>query len=99
MTTIEQWEKKIYRAHVSHIIPMNFHSINIMQTAVPPTAPRNVEIIEVTSTSVSLRWNPPAELGGRDDFFYSLTVIEGNKTRSTVVAGNVTTETINSTLN
>ena len=76
------------------------HTHSHTRTA-PPSAPRNVEILLTTSTSVSLRWDPPEDLGERDDFFYTLTAIEESTmaTKSTTtVEGNITTGVLQSTL-
>ena len=67
----------------------------------PPSAPKNVEILLPTNTSVSLRWNPPEDLGERDDFFYTLIAIEESTmaTKSTTtIEGNITTGVLQSTL-
>ena len=76
------------------------HTHSHTRTA-PPSAPRNVEILLTTNTSVSLRWNPPEDLGERDDFFYTLIAIEESTmaTKSTTtIEGNITTGVLQSTL-
>jgi hypothetical protein len=41
----------------------NFH-------AEPPSMPRNVEVVNRTATAITLSWDAPLDLGGRDDVSY-----------------------------
>ena len=55
----------------------------------PPSEPRNVVVLSTSSTSITVRWDPPKFLGGRDDTKYTLWYQEeGNSER--VRAGTVT---------
>jgi len=38
----------------------------------PPSAPLNLQVFQVTNTSVQLSWDPPVSNGGRDDLEYQL---------------------------
>ncbi|KAL3862131.1 hypothetical protein ACJMK2_008121, partial [Sinanodonta woodiana] len=38
----------------------------------PPSAPRDLIIIEVTDMKVTLQWNPPGDTGGRTDITYRI---------------------------
>lgn len=38
----------------------------------PPTQPSNLVLVHVTSTTLSLAWEPPINLGGRNDLSYSV---------------------------
>ena len=42
----------------------------------PPSPPRNVEVVELTDTSATLTWEPPSNLGGRDDVSYEVCWLE-----------------------
>ena len=33
----------------------------------PPSAPRNLQLLQVTNTTIRFSWNPPVSNGGRDD--------------------------------
>ena len=85
------------RTHAWHM-----HACTLPHThTAPPSAPRNVEALVITNTSISLRWNPPEDLGERDDFFYTLIAIEETAnftTNITTVKGNVTTGVLESKL-
>ena len=44
----------------------------ILFTAGPPSAPQNIAVSNVTSTSVIIMWEPPQDNGDRTDLFYSI---------------------------
>ena len=101
---VEGDRRKIFTAKISRsmVIQVYTHTHTHTHTlTAPPSAPRNVEILLTTNTSVSLRWDPPEDLGERDDFFYTLIAIEESTmaTKSTTtVEGNITTGVLQSTL-
>ncbi|XP_076451598.1 ephrin type-A receptor 4-like isoform X2 [Babylonia areolata] len=46
----------------------------------PPSKPRNLIVHSTTSSSVTLNWDPPADLGGRNDLEYRISCAEcGNQ--------------------
>ena len=45
-----------------------FHTIN----PEPPSAPHNLQVLQVSTTTVRLSWDPPVSNGGRDDLEYQL---------------------------
>ncbi len=67
----------------------------------PPGEPTDVSVVSRTPTSVTMKWEPPLDLGGRTDLFYRLWYqpengvrIIGLETNST--SGTVTGVTMNS---
>jgi hypothetical protein len=40
--------------------------------AEPPSMPGNVEVVNQTATAITLSWDAPLHLGGRDDVSYRL---------------------------
>lgn len=51
--------------YAMHVCPASVFSSE------PPTQPRSVEVVSVTATTVTLRWEPSDD-GGRDDLMYIL---------------------------
>ena len=100
---VEGDREKTFTAKISQSMVMQVYTHTHTQThtcTAPPSAPRNVEILLTTNTSVSLRWDPPEDLGERNDFFYTLIAIEESTmvTKSTTtIEGNITTGVLQST--
>ena len=55
----------------------------------PPSAPRNLTVLQVTSTSVQLTWDPPVSNGGRDDLEYQLSYQRAGVPNNVTVYGRV----------
>lgn len=59
-----------YRLTVSYILNNNTYSLpsqplrNATYEAAPDTPPVNVEVIDVTNSSISLKWQPPSKMNG-----------------------------------
>ena len=47
----------------------------------PPSAPRDMST-SVTSTSISVTWSAPADLGGRSDLYYQIEISDPDNLRS-----------------
>ena len=52
--------------------PMHSNEVILFLSTEPPSMPRNVQVIDQTSNSVTLSWEEPEDLGGRDDLSYVL---------------------------
>ncbi|KAJ0392624.1 hypothetical protein P43SY_007456 [Pythium insidiosum] len=61
-TTLYRFEIATWSLHGMSV----FSSVLLAMTSspTPPTAPRNLRVVNITSTSVALQWEPPADAGG-----------------------------------
>ena len=57
----------------------------------PPSEPRNVVVTSVTSTSITLTWDPPESLGGRNDTRYIIWWYQEEGTFDKMRSGTVNT--------
>ena len=57
----------------------------------PPSAPRNLQVFNVTNTTVQLSWDPPVSNGGRDDLEYQLSYQIATSSEPATIYGRVNT--------
>ena len=55
----------------------------------PPSIPRNLQVLQLTNTSVQLSWDPPVSNGGRDDLEYQLSYLRAGVPDNVTVYGRV----------
>ena len=55
----------------------------------PPSAPRNLLVLQVTNTTVRLSWDPPVSNGGRDDLEYQLSYQIATSSEPVTIYGSV----------
>ena len=55
----------------------------------PPSAPRNLQVLQVTTTTVQLSWDPPVSNGGRDDLEYQLSYQIATSSEPATIYGRV----------
>ena len=72
---------------VCHAYP---HIFNFMfPHTEPPSAPRNLQVLQVTNTTVRLSWDPPVSNGGRDDLEYQLSYQIATSSEPATIYGSV----------
>ena len=54
-----------------------------------PSAPRNLQVLQVTNTTVRLSWDPPVSNGGRDDLVYQLSYQIATSSEPVTIYGSV----------
>ena len=86
--------RQTFLAHViNHIIGNMLGSVHMFHIE-PPSSPRNL-VFTVTSTTISLSWDQPLSLGGRNDLSYVISYQkEGTEDKVTRTVGGITNLTL-----